>query len=264
MTFSAYIQEILAQFAQSLMVPAMLVLVALIALAIFSIGSVLVELVCERRHFQVALPEAITALEGASYADVNETLLATPLLWSQKSALLTVANNAGLPEDALYALAKSEVNRVITRYRKIVGRTDLITKIAPMMGLMCTLIPLGPGIVAMGQGDVSTLSSSLGVAFDGTVAGLVSAVVSMSVSHVRKVWYGRYQSALEALMTTLLEKIEHERVAGTQLPSGFGAKDLEPLRLRAKELAKGSAATGNAAVTGAAPAAASTATKAGE
>ncbi len=260
MTFSTYIQEILAQFAQALMVPAMVVLVVLIALAIFSIGSVLVELACERRHFQVALPETITALEEASYADVNETVLKTPLLWSQKAALLTVANNAGLPEDALYALAKSEVNRVIARYRKIVGRTDLITKIAPMMGLMCTLIPLGPGIVAMGQGDVSTLSSSLGVAFDGTVAGLVSAVVSMSVSHVRKGWYGRYQSALEALMTTLLEKIERERAAGTQLPSGFGAKDLEPLRLRAKELAQGSGAVASAA-----PAAGDAATtKAGE
>lgn len=258
MRFSDYIQEILAQFAQALMVPAMVVLVVLIALAIFSIGSVLVELACERRRFQVALPETITALEQASYADVNETVLKTPLLWSQKAALLTVANNAGLPEDALYALAKSEVNRVISRYRKIVGRTDLITKIAPMMGLMCTLIPLGPGIVAMGQGDVSTLSSSLGVAFDGTVAGLVSAVVSMSVSHVRKGWYGRYQSALEALMTTLLEKIEHERAAGTDLPSGFGAKDLEPLRLRAKELAQGAGAAAPAA------AAPSAATKAGE
>jgi biopolymer transport protein ExbB/TolQ len=246
MSISTYVQEILAQFAQALMLPAMIILVLLIALAIFSIGSVLVELVTERRHFQVALPEAITALEQAEYKDVNDTVLKTPLLWSQKAALLTVANNAGLPEDALYALAKAEVNRVATRYRKIVGRTDLITKIAPMMGLMCTLIPLGPGIVAMGQGNVATLSSSLGVAFDGTVAGLVSAVVSMTVSHVRKVWYGRYQSALEAMMTTLLEKIEHERAAGTELPSGFGAKDLEPLRLRAKELAAAGESVGAA------------------
>jgi biopolymer transport protein ExbB/TolQ len=246
MSISTYVQEILAQFAQALMLPAMIILVLLIALAIFSIGSVLVELVTERRHFQVALPEAITALEQAEYKDVNDTVLKTPLLWSQKAALLTVANNAGLPEDALYALAKAEVNRVATRYRKIIGRTDLITKIAPMMGLMCTLIPLGPGIVAMGQGNVATLSSSLGVAFDGTVAGLVSAVVSMTVSHVRKVWYGRYQSALEAMMTTLLEKIEHERAAGAELPSGFGAKDLEPLRLRAKELAAAGESVGAA------------------
>lgn len=241
MTFSQYIQEILAQFAQALMIPAMLVLIFLIALAIFSIASVLVELITERRHFQLALPEAINAMEKSGYSDMNETILRMPLLWSQKSALLTVANNAGMPEDALFALAKAEVNRVATRYRKIVGRTDLVTKIAPMMGLMCTLIPLGPGIVAMGQGDVSTLSSSLGVAFDGTVAGLVSAVVAMTVSHVRKVWYGRYQTALEALMTTLLEKIEAERAAGTNLPTDFSTADLEPLRIRAKALAKGGA-----------------------
>ena len=36
--------------------------------------------------------------------------------------------------------------------------TDLISKVSPMLGLMGTLIPLGPGIQALGNADTSALS----------------------------------------------------------------------------------------------------------
>lgn len=39
-----------------------------------------------------------------------------------------------------------------------------------MLGLLGTLIPLGPGIIALGQGDTQTLSTSLLTAFDTTIA----------------------------------------------------------------------------------------------
>ncbi len=235
-TFTDYLQTVLHQFTQALMVPVLIILACLILIAIWCIAALIVELVTERRHFKVSLPDTINALEHARYDELNEVICASALLWQQKAALLMVANNAGLGEDALYAMAKGEIERVGKRNSKRVGRTDLLTKIGPMMGLMATLIPLGPGIVALGNNDVSGLSASLGIAFDGTVTGLVAAVVSMCVSHVRKRWYATYRTALESLMTTLLEKIEMEREAGTQLPSGFGEADLEPLRLHAKEL----------------------------
>ncbi len=238
-----YLQAILHQFSQALLVPVMIVLVLLILIAIWCIGSALVELFTERRHFKVNLPKIINAMENASFSKINEVICASGLLWRQKAALLLVANNAGLPEDALFSLAKGEIERSDKAYSKRVGRTDLLTKVAPMMGLMATLIPLGPGIVAMGENDVTVLSASLGVAFDGTVAGLVSAVVAMTVSYVRKRWYASYRIALESLMTTLLEKIEIERAAGTALPSNFSTDDLEPLRLRAKELMQGASKT---------------------
>lgn len=231
-----YIQVILHDFSQVLMVPVLVLLIALILASIVLVVSIAVEFFVERRHFKVDLPDAINAVEQAEFAELNTTLCGTRLLWAQKSALLMVTNNAGLPDDALFALAKSELSEADLRYRKMVGRSDLLTKIAPMMGLMATLIPLGPGIVAMGQGDVEALSTSLAMAFDGTVTGLVAAVVSMCVSHVRKRWYGQYRSALESMMTTLLEKIDLEREKGVELPAGFSRSDLDPFQKRAREL----------------------------
>ena len=73
---------------------------------------------------------------------------------------------------------------------------------------MGTLIPLGPGIVALGQGDTATLSGSLLVAFDTTVAGLIVAAVVLVIAKIRRRWYDQYMSALEAAVTTLLERID--------------------------------------------------------
>jgi biopolymer transport protein ExbB/TolQ len=74
-----------------------------------------------------------------------------------------------------------------------------------MFGLMGTLIPLGPGIIALGQGDTQTLSNSLLTAFDTTVAGLASAAVASVVSMVRRSWYKDYMSMLETVAECVLE-----------------------------------------------------------
>ena len=239
MSITQYLQEILRQFANALMVPAMIILAALILISIFLLGTLIVEYVTEKRLARQSLPDAINALEEADASQMSEVICNTKLLWGQKAALLMVANNAGLPSDALFALAKGEVAGFEARYQRIVGLTNIIAKVAPMMGLVCTLVPLGPGIVGMGNGDLTTLSSSLGVAFDGTVAGLVAAMVAMIVSHIRSRWYGSYQVALEAMMTTVLEKADGAREAGIELGHGFTAEQLASYREKAAAALKG-------------------------
>ena len=218
MNLEIYLQEIMRNAASALMVPVMIVLVCLILFAIYSVGAIIAEYFTERRHFKANAARDIKAIKDASLDKLPETIEGTGLLRRQKEALQVVAANMGLPEDDLFALARSEVTATDARYRRKVSRTDLVTKIAPMMGLMCTLIPLGPGIVAMGQGDVNTLSNSLLVAFDGTVAGLVGAVVAMTVSAVRKRWYAGYLTAMESLTTSVLEKAGAARAEGIELP----------------------------------------------
>ena len=82
----------------------------------------------------------------------------------------------------------------------------MIAKLGPMFGLLGTLIPLGPGIVALGQGDTVTLSESMNVAFDTTIAGVISAAASV-ISHIRKRWYNDDMVSLETLMEAVLEEV---------------------------------------------------------
>ena len=85
-----------------------------------------------------------------------------------------------------------------------------MAKIGPMLGLMGTLIPLGPGIIALGQGDTFTLSNSLLIAFDTTVAGLVCALIALVISTIRKIWYRNDMSILETLMECILEEEQND------------------------------------------------------
>lgn len=95
-------------------------------------------------------------------------------------------------------------------YDRRVKVTDLIAKTGPLLGLMGTLIPLGPGIIALGQGDTLTLSNSLLVAFDTTIAGLLCALLALCISTVRKVWYRNYMSVLEMITECVLEEARND------------------------------------------------------
>ncbi|MEG1584636.1 MAG: MotA/TolQ/ExbB proton channel family protein, partial [Anaerovorax sp.] len=69
------------------------------------------------------------------------------------------------------------------------------------------LIPLGPGLIALGQGDTKTLADSLLTAFDATVAGLATAGVAFVVSKLRKRWYEDDMISMEAIMEGILEEM---------------------------------------------------------
>ena len=120
---------------------------------------------------------------------------------------------------------------------------------------MGTLIPLGPGIVALGQNNVTLLSQSLTVAFDATVCGLTCAVASLIVSKVRSGWYGEYLDALESLMTCVLDKAAEARKAGVELPANYDGDPMEEFK-QMDRAAKAQPATAAAAEGAAEPAAA--------
>ena len=116
------------------------------------------------------------------------------------------------PNDTREALARQIISDEESRYNKITKFTDIIARVAPMFGLMGTLIPLGPGLIALAQGDTKTLSESLLIAFDTTVAGLISAAVAYVISGIRKGWYEKYMVGLETIMETILEEQNRERL----------------------------------------------------
>ena len=210
----AYLADILHVISQALLVPVIALLLALIAYGLFCIGSVISEYFTERKHFKVAMPKFLAALMAAKQDEIPHVIEESGLLNRQKKALLTVYDYRMLPGDALIALIKRLVNEEESRYDRIRSRNNTVARIAPMIGLMGTLIPLGPGIEALGRADTAALSSSLLIAFDTTVAGLIVAAVCMVVGKIRGNWYDNYLSALDAGMATMLEKIEEMRAAG--------------------------------------------------
>lgn len=203
----SFVARALHAMSQGLTYPVIVILLALIVFAVIIIGSIIAEARGERRNFKVNMPQLLQELQQASLYKTRSIIATSKLLRRQKAALTTLLDNANLYEESLYALAKRLVKVESDHYQGIVSVTDVAAKVAPMFGLMGTLIPLGPGIVALSSGDTSTLSAALSIAFDTTVAGLLVAAVCIVVSRIRKRWYGNYMDALEAAATSLLEDI---------------------------------------------------------
>lgn len=72
---------------------------------------------------------------------------------------------------------------------KRLERTDLLAKSGPILGLMGTLIPLGPGLAALNSGNLDILSTAITVAFDTTVVGLLAGLIAFIIARMRRRWY---------------------------------------------------------------------------
>lgn len=143
--------------------------------------------------------------ETKTSEETKEAIRKSRLLKRQRNALLELLSHPDitpLMRESLAARIMEEEQNVYSRRIRI---SDIIAKIGPILGLLGTLIPLGPGIIALGQGDTITLSSSLLTAFDTTILGLISAGTAMVISTIRKSWYNNYMSVLETLAECILE-----------------------------------------------------------
>ncbi len=198
------VSGILRAISNGLNVPVMIILIILMAATVVLLGTLIVELITEHRHLKVSMPRLIDDIRD-SKGRVAETVNNSGLLKVQKKILCEVTVHPELTDDMRTAMATMLLEDEQERLDKRIEVTNLIAKLGPIFGLLGTLIPLGPGIVALGQGDTYTLSNSLLIAFDTTVAGLISGAVAMVISTVRKKWYRNYNAILETLMECVLE-----------------------------------------------------------
>lgn len=76
-------------------------------------------------------------------------------------------------------------------------RTRILVRAGPALGLMGTLIPLAPGLAALGRGDVTTLASDLRTAFAATTIGLLVGTVAFALTLTRTRLYSEDLTALE-------------------------------------------------------------------
>lgn len=204
------VKDILHYISSGLQMPVIIILLFFIMAAIAAVGGLLAELFTERRRLKAGIPLLMDKLQGKSCAEIKNEIQASGLLKRQKAVLEELVDHSFLPTVTLDALARRLISDEELYYEKITIKTDLIARLGPMFGLMGTLIPLGPGLIALGQGDTKTLADSLLIAFDTTVAGLASAAVCYLVSRLRKRWYEGYLTSTEALMTCILEEVRSD------------------------------------------------------
>lgn len=143
-------------------------------------------------------------IETISYAwlhDAVSWLLAPSLVALLIGCAIALVESGIAVGERFHGLARlrdggnAEAVQRIARHR--LERADLLARIPPMLGLMATIIPLGPGLAALGEGDPAKLASAVTVAFDATVLGLVAGIAGLVIGKLRRRWYEETLDAME-------------------------------------------------------------------
>ena len=97
--------------------------------------------------------------------------------------------------------SKAQVNRILDQYAQFVEKDlslpSTLLKMGPMLGLMGTLIPMGPALVGLSTGDIASMAYNMQVAFATTVVGLFSAAIGFVTKQTKNRWYTEDMSNLE-------------------------------------------------------------------
>ena len=189
---------------QSLTIPVLIILLVIV----ITLGGAIAEYTSRRKVPVGTIRDLIYDINRAESVDALKNVIANAKIpKAQKRALDEIASSSELGEASREALARKLFEFEEEKTMNTLQKTDIITRIGPTLGLMGTLIPMGPGLAALGAGDINTLASSLTVAFNTTIVGIGSGALCYFIGKVRSGWYDRYLSDLDALIDAVLDRM---------------------------------------------------------
>lgn len=194
---------ILYTFSASLLYPVIIILLLLVVLSLSLIGEFMSEYAKRNRdvnNLELCCMEVRENVKEGSFTTAAQSLRNI----KQNFIVTGFANSAAdhLEKNMIPAIEwlsqESEV-----RMAKRLEQTRIIATIAPMLGLMGTLIPLGPALIGLSQGDIVQLANNLMIAFATTVIGLFAGSIGYVLTQVRKRWYWQDMIDIDYILDTI-------------------------------------------------------------
>jgi len=184
--------EVLARIASALRIPVLLLALIALLLCALEVGRFIGEYWRRVRVGREGLRRLVTAViaepdHAGTLAEQAPTRIAA-------DALVQIARALGAGEQA--GVERALADYELASQRRL-ERTRILVRAGPALGLMGTLIPLAPGLAALGHGNVATLASDLRTAFAATTVGLLVGTVAFALTTVRTRMYSEDLTALE-------------------------------------------------------------------
>lgn len=86
------------------------------------------------------------------------------------------------------ALPDASDEQIELRVLKMLEPLRVTSRVAPMLGLVATMIPMGPALVAVSSGNAQGIAQNLVVAFSAVIVALTAAAITYVVLSVRRRW----------------------------------------------------------------------------
>ncbi len=196
-----YISDVLFWISTGLLVPVVVLLIFFFLRSLLLLGGFFGQYMTKRKT-AAALREQMNTLSHENLASLADRLP------KNKQALVVaymkqlVENRESLPH----------VNRLVNQYEQWVDKelslSTTLLKMGPMLGLMGTLIPMGPALVGLSTGDIASMAYNMQVAFATTVVGLFAAAIGFVTKQTKTRWFKEDLSNLNFL-ADLIEEEHH-------------------------------------------------------
>ncbi len=193
------ITNVLYWISTGLMVPVVAILIFLFFKAIIMVGNFYAQFVSKRRNnnlinlkFEQMDSENASQIIG-SLPDNNQVLVLNYL-----RRMLNLKDN------------EAHLHRLLANFEidadKDLAKSKTLSKLGPILGLMGTLIPMGPALVGLSTGDIGSMASNMQVAFATTVIGLVIGAIGFLTQQIKQRWYLQDYTNLEFVVKLFIEK----------------------------------------------------------
>jgi len=190
--------QILYIFSTAFLYPDILALIILFAWSLALLGSLIHEYTSRHRaleELEELSLKAVAQIEEGRPREASETLRGNKCPLQLARAL----------EETSRSIEKGLIK---FKFEKILQDAELSmakaleplrigVRAGPILGLMGTLIPMGPALIGLSQGDIKSMADNLVIAFATTVIGLVVGGICYTAMVIRSRWYRQDLSDLE-------------------------------------------------------------------
>lgn len=205
----AFISAAMDTISQSLTVPVLIILLIIVVASLFLLGEIIAEYFKNKPVKVSEIYDLIFQISNATSIEHLQIIVnQSGIPDTQKRILTKISDTHSMKKTSREAAARRLVEMEEERIDKNLNKTDIITRIGPTLGLMGTLIPMGPGLAALGAGDINTLATSLTLAFNTTIVGIGSGALCYVLGKIRKSRYDRYLADLDALTDAVLDYMD--------------------------------------------------------
>jgi len=199
-------EAVMYTVATALFYPILLLLTAALFYIVFELGVFTVETIRRDRKRSLGRTKAAALSAQISIQAHNPIQAVADLArisnnWLVVRFVKALGSGDDLSQDALMKqLVETEMNAT-----KRLDRTRLWIRLGPIIGLITTLVPISPALVALAKGDLEVLSANLVIAFSTTVIALFVSGMAFVISLFRERFYLEDISDIEYALELLEE-----------------------------------------------------------
>ncbi len=197
-----YISDILYWISTGLLVPVIVLLIIFFGRSLLLIGSFFGQYLAIRRTASL-INQQLNKLNENNVITLLEHL-------PQKNPSLVVSYMKSLLTTETKAMRERLLSDFEIEADKDLSISKTLSKMGPMLGLMGTLIPMGPALVGLSSGDIASMAYNMQVAFATTVIGLFAAAIGFITQQVKQRWYLQDMTNLE-FIAELLNETENKQ-----------------------------------------------------